>query len=219
MGGAVKKVASFTPAGFIGGELAKSGSEGASEWQKQYDEMGPGAKPELIERQSRLAQDGLLNDVYRLKGPEGWQKAAMEKQGLEQVAAGDLAAQQAAGAGATARSSLAMRGGLTGGSAERLAKAQMDRQMGAVQDVARQGIGQRADIGLETENRRGTTEKYNIEQALGERKAQDEYNQQKYAQDMQAWAAAKQGQATLAASRGKGDRGGVMGGAAKVIGK
>ena len=92
MGGVAKKAVSFTPVGMVGGALAGSGRDAASEWQAQYDALAPGARPDLEARKSRLGADGLLQDVYRLKGPEAWQKAALEQQALEQTAGGDLAA-------------------------------------------------------------------------------------------------------------------------------
>jgi len=208
-------IKNYTAAGF----LSNQGKEGASAYQSQYDAMNPGARPEDIKRESRLGKDKLMEEVYKLKGPEAWQKAALAKAGEEEVAMRDLAATQSAGAAAGARSAMASRAGLTGGAAERLAKSQMLGQLSSQQNAARQAVQSRADIGLESENKRSGVEKYNIEAALGERNAQDQFAMQKYQSDMQEWAAAKQAQATFAAGKGKGQSGGVMGGVGKVMGK
>lgn len=219
MGGVAKKAMSFTPVGIGANYLQKKGDSAQSDWQSQYDAMNS-KRPDAITRKSRLDSKGeLMADVYKLKGPEEWQKAALAKQGLEEAQLNDKGMHQAAGAAANARSALASKGGLTGGSAERLAKSQMNDQISMGQSAARQGLANRADIGLESENKRSAAEKYNIEQALGERNAEDAFNQQKYQTDMQEWAAAKQGQATFGAGKGKGQSGGIMGGVSKVIGK
>lgn len=87
-----------------------------------------------------LASDTRALDAMRERamsqGDSAWMKAQLEKQGLEELSARDMAAQQAMSGGVLARSALAMKGGLGGGSSERIAM-----QMGRDMNAARQGIG------------------------------------------------------------------------------
>jgi hypothetical protein len=90
------------------------------------------------------------------KGPSAWYNMMLDKQKLEEQGARDTAAKQALSQGAQARSQLAMRGGLMGGSAERMAKSSARDLMMANQDVSRQGMLTRAQLGVSDEEKRIT---------------------------------------------------------------
>lgn len=99
----------------------------------QYNSILPSAE-------KRLAGVGMTESP--------WLKLQMQQQQLAQQNAVDQAAQSGAGAAATARSSLAMRGGLSGGARERLAAgAQRNANIGR-QGILRQGLSD--TLGLKT---------------------------------------------------------------------
>lgn len=85
------------------------------------------------------------------QGPSAWMRMALDKQGVEQRGLMNSAAQNAASGNAAARASLAMRGGLGGGAAERLASNTGNDLALARQGVLQQGALQRSDIGLADE--------------------------------------------------------------------
>ena len=79
-----------------------------------------------------------------------WLKLALQKQGIEQSNMMDSASRQASTAQASARDSLAMRGGLRSGSAERLAMQGADAEAMAKQGVLNQGSIARAGLGMDS---------------------------------------------------------------------
>lgn len=79
-----------------------------------------------------------------------WLKLALQKQGIEQSNMLDSASRQASTAQASARDSLAMRGGLRSGSAERLAMQGADAEAMAKQGVLNQGSIARAGLGMDS---------------------------------------------------------------------
>jgi hypothetical protein len=127
------------------------------------DTMKLGVTSNLGDLQTKL--DGITLDTrgldkFRteaLRDPaiqSAWAKMASNKQGLEESAARGIAAQQSAGSQAQARSALAMRGGLSGGSRERLASQGMTDQLMAGQKVGAEGRMARANIALQDEQKR-----------------------------------------------------------------
>lgn len=133
-----------------------------------------------------------------------------EAQNLQSTLAQNLARQ------AEAKQNLAMRGGVSRGMAERLSQVGMKDTNAALQGVRAKAANQRLDIvgqdlssrqqlmdrlaGMEAGNRGylDTRQQYNIGNALAEIQNKRGYDMDKYANQMNAWAAAKQGQATLA---------------------
>lgn len=114
-----------------------------------------------------------------------WASLMEQQQRLGQQDNMDAASRQAASGAAQARSSLAMRGGLSGGARERVA---MNMGRGMAQDrqaAARQGMSDRLGIGMQDEqNRLGMLSQFaNQEQALnqfntGNRMQMDQFNVQ-----------------------------------------
>lgn len=84
-------------------------------------------------------------------GESAWINMARAQQELEEKAMLDKASQNAAAQGAEARASLAMRGGLRGGAAERLAGVSARDALLAQQGVRQQGAITRAGLGVEDE--------------------------------------------------------------------
>lgn len=210
----------------------------------------PGPKPDRPEFQTLIGDNDLLRKNLQLtdKGPinqdkqvlemlrgqalagpgnSAWEKMAMNRQALEESSLKDKALAGAGQAQASARSGLAMRGGLESGARERLALQGQNNLMTQMQDVSASGARARADIGLEAEkqrqglaqqlpgmelqaiqpdlqNRQYSTEvqKYNIDQAVNEKRAKDMADMAAYQEQMKAWAAAQTGNA-MASAQGK----------------
>ena len=111
------------------------------------------AKPNQYSIEDQLSRTGLdaLEARATQKGASPWLKMAQEKQGLEETGLINSAAAQQAGAEAGARANLAMRGGLRGGAAERLATAGGNNLALARQGVRQQGALERSGLGLADE--------------------------------------------------------------------
>jgi len=86
------------------------------------------------------------------KGPSTWAKMAMENQQLDEQNMLNQANQAQAGQMAGARSGLAMRGGLRGGAAERLAASGQENALLGGQGIRNQGMQGRIGIGMQDEN-------------------------------------------------------------------
>jgi hypothetical protein len=83
-----------------------------------------------------------------------WQKLAIERQALDQQNAQQDLSRSQAGAAAQARSALAMRGGMAGGAALSLARQQARNLSLGQQNIARQGLSDRSNIGMQAEKMR-----------------------------------------------------------------
>lgn len=161
-------------------------------------------------------------------GPSAWAGLMNQRQTIEDARARQELAQSAGSAQAQARSQLAARGGLRGGSAERMARSGARDLMAARQQAAQQGSAGRMTTALQDEQMRMDllkslpqmelaaldpqfknkatrlqTEQYNIDQALRDKYAEDQYNVMKYQEDMKAYAAAQQANAIGASGGGK----------------
>jgi hypothetical protein len=86
------------------------------------------------------------------KGPSAWAKMAMQSQDLDTQNMLNEANQAQAGQLAGARSGLAMRGGLRGGAAERLAASGQENALLGGQNIRNQGMQGRLGIGMQDEN-------------------------------------------------------------------
>lgn len=160
--------------------------------------------------------------------PSTWAGLMNQRQAIEEAQARSGLSQSAGSAQAQARAQLASRRGLGGGSAERLARGGARDLMAARQQAAQKGAGDRMNTALEDEKMRMDllkslpqmelaaldpqfknkdirlrTEQYNIDQALRDKYAEDQYNALKYQEDMKAYAAAQQANAIGAAGGGK----------------
>lgn len=206
--------------------------------------LNPDGTPIRPEWESQLGQDGLLKDPYKIAadlsvdqrglekyreralgtGDSAWAKLAKEQQGLEEASLRDKLGQQAGSAQAQARSSLAMRGGLSGGAAERIAKSGARDQMAGAQNLAAQGAMARGNIGLQDEQMRTQMlgnlpgmelqamqpqlqnkqiQQWNIDKALGENLQKRVFDTNTYNQKMQQWAGGQQAQAIKDSDSGK----------------
>jgi hypothetical protein len=155
----------------------------------------------------------LQQDATR-QGPSDWAQSAANRQMVQAGIARDQAGQDAASQAATARSQLAMRGGLTGGARERLGEASMRNAL-----EMNQGVNQQLALGL---NQVDMTDEQNRMQQLGQftgmensrnqflanaqmgnQQARNLFDMTKYQEDMRQWAANRQAQAIENSSGGK----------------
>ena len=194
--------------------------------------------PEIVADQRAL--QALRGQALAAPGTSEWERMARDRQALEQAGLRTGAEQRAATAASQARSSLASRGGLSSGAAERLQGQSLREALLAKQGVAAQGAQARADIGLQAEqmrrqdlgnlasqelaylqpqfqNRQGTlaAQQFNVEKALQDKYAEDQAKQLAYQEQMKSWAAAQQANAISAAGQGKKGGGGGGGGGKK----
>lgn len=135
-----------------------------------------------------------------------WEAMARQKQQAEQDMQLNQAMGQAQGALAGSRASLAMRGGLRGGSAERLAMAGNESLLNTAQGVRGTGAIERGKIGLQGaemarqiagQNVAAQTagQGANIQAALNELMAKRAYDLGKYQEEMKGFAAGKTAEA------------------------
>lgn len=180
-----------------------------------------------------IVQDKRALEALRTRalteGPSTWAQLMNQKQALEEAQGRSDIGAQAGTQAAQARSQLAQKGGLTGGSAERIAASSAKNAMNLRQQLAGQGALTRANTALQDEQQRldllkslpgmelqaiepefknraaqMQAQQFNIEQALKDKYSQDQYNMMKYQNDMQAWAAANQANAIGEAGGKKG---------------
>jgi hypothetical protein len=193
--------------------------------QQASIETDPKKKADILAALSKMPQkitmsSYSLGNEYKLAGPQAYIGAMGKKINQEELNAMNKAAAQQASSQAQARSQLSMRGGLRGGAAERLAQGGARNQMMALQDTGKSAMLNRLNLGAQGEQMKTDTEKYNLENMLKAMDATNAFNQNTYTDQMKAWAANKQAQATLdAAPKRKGDSGGIMGGVGKITGK
>jgi hypothetical protein len=177
-----------------------------------YQYKGQTIDPNNLEGYSAIKGDALRT------GPSKWLTLAEQKQQAEQAQANDAANSNAMSGNAQARSTLAMRGGLSAGARERLGSQMQKDIVGARQQVAGQGILQRAQLNLQDEQMRRDSlnnfasaegklstynndignqgSQFNILQALGEKSKGDDDAMNKWKIQMEKWAANKQADAT-----------------------
>jgi len=153
-------------------------------------------------------------DAYRDPSEKSPEQLVLEQQlALEQQKQLGDATMEAARQAAEGRASLASKRGLSGAASERLAKSsgrdasrmmQNIRATGADRALGIQGqeLANRRDIFNRLAGMEGDVETKNIKGALEEVGSQREKAQRDYEEQMRAWAAAKQGQATILAGKG-----------------
>jgi hypothetical protein len=108
----------------------------------------------------------------------------------------DNLANSGAASAAQARTALAMRGGMTSGSAERLGQAQMREQMMGSQNLARQNMQQNLDIGSQDYQRNIENQRFNIQNSISDLNARNQYAMDTYRTRMSAIGAEKNADAT-----------------------
>lgn len=153
----------------------------------------------------------LQEQAMAAPGESPWAKMQMQKQAMEQQDAVAQAAKQGATAQQQAMSALMRQGGLGSGARTSLAKSSARDAMLAQQNVARQGISQRLGIGESDINRQqdllgrvSSTELEgqgkNLQTLMGDVRGKQEFDINKYRDQMQAWGANKTANAQVAAA-------------------
>lgn len=166
-------------------------------------ERGIGPKPFYQEAMEKYPgyeswldpQTGMMKKQFQLTPSDVWGKTMRERQALESQQAGDIATQQRAGQLGQAQSALAMGGGITGGAAERLGQASIRQGALGAQEQARQDMLARLGITGEEEQRKQDIEKFNIGQAMGEKRFATGAELEKYKALMAAMGAERTAQA------------------------
>lgn len=157
-------------------------------------------------------QGGLLGSQYllrpeELKSASAWERNMLEKQAIEQQRMKEQAQAQGASGFATARSGMAMRGGLDTGARERLARDYARQQMMSGQDIAGRGMEARLGVQAQAADKLSEQERFNLmnrqmvsqwnlQRAQEERAREQELAQRRYETEMQGRASERQAQAT-----------------------
>lgn len=167
----------------------------------------------LSDNLNREGLDAFRKEALRQDLSRG-SRIAIGQNDKDTLAARSNAKSGAQGAAAMARSQLAMKGGLMSGAAERVGKSAADSAVNAAQNAEAMGSRNKASIAMDDEKMRmanlsqlpgmdmgvanyekgineGNSNRYLAE--VGRRNA---WNQNTYNQNMSAWAAGKQAQAT-----------------------
>ncbi len=145
--------------------------------------QAPDAKPNSPEYLGSTDANGQLQDKYKLgtykvnsfdqvnadptglnkikeqaynQGPSAWAQLMNQQQSTNQGTAMDASAKQNSGANAMAMSGLASRGGLSGGSAERLAMNSQKNNAFNQNSILRQGLTDKQNIGLQDQTQKAS---------------------------------------------------------------
>lgn len=160
------------------------------------------------------------------KGPSAWAELMKQQQELQRMSGMEKAANQAMTSAATARSGLAMRGGMSSGARERIAMDASRNLLNSRQQIGRLNTEQLLKIGTQDEDNRlkflgqlpgmetdiekyniGNTAKvkeFNIMRALEEKNKKDTQDLDVYKEQQKKWAAERQAQATERSGGGGG---------------
>jgi len=200
----------------------QEGRPAAPVWQgANRTNMGKLLDPSL---QSTTAIDtrgleGVRNEALRT-GPSAWRGLMEQQQGNRYAGLTDQLSRQSAGSMAQAQSQAAMRGGLGGGSAERLAQQSMQGRLMGQQGLSRQRQGEAIGLDVQDEqNRQGMLqnlpgmeqgyaqaksglEQANIQNALRQLTEKRGFDLGKYNEAMRAWGAQKTAEATKPEGKG-----------------
>lgn len=190
-----------------------------------FDPATMSLTPEMMARIGGLRMDTRGLEAFRNLALRGGPSAAariMERKSFaEEADARERAKREARGTAAEARTELAMRGGLSSGARERIATGGARNLLAMSQDTGRQGNLNRMQIGINDEQQRisqlsmlpgmeqglfnsllqkenlwARARESDIARAMQENQNRNSYNQNLYAQQMQAWAAQRQAEAT-----------------------
>lgn len=181
--------------------------------------------PELDARLGKINLNTTGLDKFRgeatRSGPSFWASLMTNKSLAEEAAAKDRAVSQSRAGVRTAEADLASKGGLSSGARERIARSGARDLLAVGQDVARQGNLNRMQIGVNDEQNRiqqlsmlpgmessayndalkkesmwDAARKSDIDAAVQENARRQQYNNMVYQEQMRAWAANRQAQAT-----------------------
>lgn len=201
------------------------GRPNAPDYKPSYDRLSMGMQPGLDAQLAALNTDRRGINKYREEalrsGPSTWaQLASAQQDELARQARGQAVAENM-GQMAGARSQLAMRGGINSGARERIATSGMRNAMDASQNALRQANANKMQIGINDEQNRmnqlqalpgmentavqpdldriklwGQGRQFDVQNQIGETDKENLFNMNRYQQQMQAWAANKQANAT-----------------------
>lgn len=177
-------------------------------------ETGQYSLPEQFQIQ---APEALLEMERRAlsEGPSAWAQRLEEQQRFQEQGIKDQGARQALAGTMQARQQLAMRGGLGGGAAERLAGQSARNLLESRQQAARAGMEQRMGIGLQDQAMKDQLLQTLPGMQMGMQEAnigtlsdlltkQERAKQEDYKTQMQTWAAKEQAAATRSSGGGGG---------------
>lgn len=214
---AVGAVTGAATGGLIGGTtmgplgtLFGSASGGISGWGGSGGAGGYVPMPAAPEFESPLIQKGgqyYLPESLTMDSPilktltEQAQDPGLSPWGMAEV---ERAGRDALGAGATARQQLAMRGGLSGGAAERLASGTAGQAMMARQQARRADMLAKQDMLPKLAQMEGAQQQYNIQNILQAQQAKEQAKFNAYDSMMRAFAGQQQGAAIREAAKPQG---------------
>lgn len=145
-----------------------------SGYESSLQEFASMPKLEAYQGISTLPGQGMLTartlsgaDIQRQMAESPWLKMAFQRQEDEQARLMDQAARQQAGALAGARTNLAMRGGLRGGAAERMATAGAENTANLMQQQRQAGAVERGQLGMQGADLASRIGQFNIGQQTG----------------------------------------------------
>lgn len=197
-----------------------------------YDPNSMSMLPGVQDRLGAIKLNTQGLDAFRTgalrSGPSPWAMLTNKKLYAEEGDARERAKREALSAGAGARTDLAMHGGLSSGARERVARQGARDVLSASADVGRQGTLNRLTTGIQDETNRinqlsmlpgmenqvfqndiqkegmfENTQNADISRQIAENQSKNQFNQSTYSQQMAAWAAQKQADATEKAGHKK----------------
>lgn len=142
-----------------------------------------------------------ITDNAMSAGPSPWALLALADQSKKRITANDQGAQTAAGAKATADADLAAHGGLSSGARERNAEAGMKDWLAMNQSNAAAENQNDLQIGMNDEQNKLQQKGVAAQIEQADTNNLNNYNQNMYNQQMQAWAANQQAEATRNAGK------------------
>lgn len=183
--------------------------------------LAPGLENQLNQIQMDPAALNAFKEQALRKGPSAWANLATNQQMAQEAGQRENAAKQASTQTAQAEDRLASSGGLSSGARERAATEGGKNYLNMSQDLGRQGNLNKLQIGINDESNRiqqlsqlpgmelqalnpalqkaGMLENANVADLgaqIAGNSAQNQYNQNIYNQQMQAWGANQQANAT-----------------------
>lgn len=190
--------------------------------QSQYQMASGELDPSKMEGYQAYKKNALRT------GPSDWATLMLQQQEQKRMGGMEKAAAQASSGGANARASLSMRGGMSSGARERIAKSGARDLLTARQGVGRdsnaaglqiqtqdeqdkQGFlkglpGMEADIEKFNIGNRNKTNEFNIMRSLEEKRAKDAQDLTVYQEQLKKWGSERQAQATERSGGGGGGK-------------
>lgn len=199
--GKVAKILESGQADYVSGPLSPDLYRFASN-----GDGNPGAKPKYPTLESWLNQDNagqysLAPNLQLGSVGSSWEKLMLERQGLAEGQARDSAASALSGRTQQAYSDLAMSGGLSKGARERIARQSTMDDLVQRNQMQRGFQDQRLGIGAQAQQMNTEAKKFDVGNVLTQKRLEDAAKLGKYGEEMKAWAANKQADATAASGK------------------